>query len=37
VKRTTSRVVVASRVGDPNPLVADFVQAACTYLTGKAA
>lgn len=30
----TSRVVVATRVGDPNPLVADFVQTARGHLTG---
>lgn len=30
----TSRVVVATRVGDPNPLVADFVRAARAHLTG---
>ncbi|MDT0483033.1 LysR substrate-binding domain-containing protein [Streptomyces doebereineriae] len=29
-----SRVVVATRVGDPNPLVAGFVQAARAHLTG---
>ncbi|MDV3127979.1 LysR family transcriptional regulator [Mycobacterium sp. 21AC1] len=32
-----SRVVVATRVGDPNPLVADFVHAARAHLTGVAA
>jgi hypothetical protein len=31
----TSEVVVATRVGDSNPLVADFVQAARARLTGR--
>ncbi|MEU6266630.1 hypothetical protein [Saccharopolyspora shandongensis] len=33
----TSRVVVATRVDDPNPLVAGFVQAARAHLTGRTA
>jgi DNA-binding transcriptional LysR family regulator len=33
----TSRVVVATRVGDPNPLVAGFVQAARAHLIGRTA
>jgi DNA-binding transcriptional LysR family regulator len=33
----TSKVVVATRVGDANPLVADFVQAARASLVGRAA
>lgn len=33
----TSRVVVATRVGDLNPLVAGFVQAARAHLTGRTA
>jgi DNA-binding transcriptional LysR family regulator len=32
-----SEVVVATRVGDPNPLTADFVRAARSHLTGMAA
>jgi DNA-binding transcriptional LysR family regulator len=32
-----SRVVVATRVGDPNPLVTEFVDAASTHLTPVAA
>ncbi len=33
----TSKVMVATRVGDPNPLVADFVQSARDHLVGMAA
>ncbi|MET0703031.1 MAG: LysR family transcriptional regulator [Mycobacterium sp.] len=33
----TSKVVVATRVGDANPLVADFVRAARAHLTGVVA
>jgi DNA-binding transcriptional LysR family regulator len=33
----TSKVMVATRIGDPNPLVADFVQAARVHLAGAAA
>jgi DNA-binding transcriptional LysR family regulator len=29
-----SKVVVATRIGDPNPLVSDFVRSARTHLTG---
>ncbi|QRP43722.1 hypothetical protein [Amycolatopsis sp. FDAARGOS 1241] len=32
-----SKVVVATRAGDPNSLVAGFVQAARAHLTGTAA
>lgn len=33
----TSKVMVATRVGDPNPLVADFVQSARDHLVGSTA
>jgi DNA-binding transcriptional LysR family regulator len=33
----TSKVMVATRVGDPNPLVADFVQSARVHLAGRTA